>query len=153
MINMFKKTVLSAIVVFLSLFTIFAPQETFAIKDSVVKQSNGQMSKSIGFATDTAKKTDPRIFISSLIKIALSLIGSIFLVLLLMSGYWLVIARGREDYIEKAQKTALRAVVGIIIVLLSYSITVFVTSALTDATDLKEGEKKKNDKMLHQLGY
>lgn len=76
---------------------------------------------------------DPQSIIAQIIKIVLSTLGTVFLVLIVLSGYWLLTARGQEEKIEKAQKTIRSAVVGLMIVLMAYSITYFVTKKLLDA--------------------
>jgi hypothetical protein len=48
----------------------------------------------------------------------------------LVSGYWLLTARGDESKVEKAQATIRRAVIGMIIVLAAYSITQLVTAGI-----------------------
>lgn len=76
---------------------------------------------------------DPRRAVSEIIQIALGTVGSIFIVLMVMSGYWYITARGEESKIEKATKTARGAVVGLILVLLAYSITIFVSQKSQEA--------------------
>lgn len=73
---------------------------------------------------------DPRYAAAAIVQILLSLLGTIFLALIVMSGYWLLTARGQEEKVEKAQKTIRGAVIGLIIVLAAYAITIFITSRL-----------------------
>lgn len=144
-------------VLFLILCGFVIPKHSYALDANTRDQVYDQLNRGAGYEKGEAnvESQDPRRLIFSIIQIALGLIGSIFLVLLIMAGYWLAIARGREDYIEKAQKTAWRAIVGIVIVLMSYSFTVFISGALTESTSLGEDKKDKGveDKMLHQQGY
>lgn len=81
---------------------------------------------------------DPRVFVASMIQIALGVLGTVFAGLMVLAGYWFLIARGREEYIENAKKTMLRAVVGLLIVLLSYSIT---TLVLRGTEQLNDGSR------------
>jgi len=60
--------------------------------------------------------------IGTVIESALSLIGVIFLVLMIYAGYNWMIARGEEEKVEKAKDTLTRAIIGIIIVIGSYAI-------------------------------
>lgn len=76
---------------------------------------------------------DPRRAIAEIIQIALSTIGSLFIILILMAGYWYITARGDESKVEKATKTVRSAIVGLIVVLLAYSITRFVSRSAQDA--------------------
>jgi len=61
---------------------------------------------------------------------ALSLIGIIFLALMLYAGYHWMTARGEEEKVEKAKDTIQRAIVGIIIVVGAYAIWKFIFSYL-----------------------
>lgn len=60
----------------------------------------------------------------------LSLIGVIFLVLMLYAGYNWMIARGEEEKVTRAKDTITRAIVGLIIVVGSYAIWAFVLAKL-----------------------
>lgn len=82
-------------------------------------------------SAQAGRAVDPREAIASIISAAITLLGSVFLVLLIMSGYWLVTARGQEEKEEKAQKTIRSAVVGLAIVLMAYAITLFVTARIS----------------------
>lgn len=81
---------------------------------------------------DRTTVTDPRHAAAALVQILLSILGTVFLILLLMSGYWLLTARGQEEKVEKAQKTIRGAVIGLIIIMAAYAVTIFVTSRLGD---------------------
>ncbi|MFH0973149.1 MAG: pilin [Patescibacteria group bacterium] len=65
-------------------------------------------------------------FIAKIIKIALGLLGIIFVVLLVISGFKYMTAGGNEEQIKESLGTIKHAVVGLIIVLLAYSITYYV---------------------------
>lgn len=69
---------------------------------------------------------DPRKFAAELIMVFLSFLGTIMLVMMMLSGYWYFTARGMEDRITKAQDTARRAFIGLIITLMAYGVTRFV---------------------------
>jgi cytochrome bd-type quinol oxidase subunit 2 len=68
---------------------------------------------------------------SQIIAIFLSLIGVVFMVLLVYGGVVWMTAIGNEQKIEQAKKTITRSIIGIAIVLLAYVITVFVVSQFT----------------------
>lgn len=84
---------------------------------------SGQYNKSAEKAEVTA--VDPREAIAGIIKVILTLVGTIFMALIALSGYWLFTARGEEDKVEKANKTIRAALIGLIITLAAYSITAF----------------------------
>lgn len=72
--------------------------------------------------------------IGDIIQIFLSLLGVIFLVLMLYGGYLWMTDRGSEKSIEKAKNLIQAAIIGLIIVLASYAITYFVVSQFGSAT-------------------
>jgi len=55
-----------------------------------------------------------------------SLIGIIFLILMIYGGYTWMTARGEEDKVRNAQSILQRAVIGFIITIASYAITYFI---------------------------
>ncbi|MBI5221585.1 MAG: hypothetical protein HY979_02155 [Candidatus Magasanikbacteria bacterium] len=71
---------------------------------------------------------DPRLIVVTTIKILLGLLGTIFLCLTLYAGYLWMTAGGNEDDVTKAKTLLTQAVIGLIIILLSYSITIFVAN-------------------------
>ncbi|MBI5728397.1 MAG: hypothetical protein HY984_01435 [Candidatus Magasanikbacteria bacterium] len=70
----------------------------------------------------------PQSAIASFIKVFLGILGTVFFVLMIMSGFWLVTARGEEDKEKKAMDTIKRAVIGLLIVLSAYGVVAFVTN-------------------------
>lgn len=96
-------------------------------------QLNSDMAKQLqaaGVESGTAgaggAPTDPRVVVMRIIRVALSLIGTIFLCLTIYAGFLWMTAGGNEENIEKAKKTITRSVIGLVIVLTSYSITILV---------------------------
>jgi TRAP-type C4-dicarboxylate transport system permease small subunit len=68
--------------------------------------------------------------ISKIIALALSLIGVIFLGLLIYGGYIWMTARGNEQQVEKAKNIIINTIIGLVIVVAAYAITVFIGSTL-----------------------
>jgi uncharacterized iron-regulated membrane protein len=64
------------------------------------------------------------------INAVLSLLGVVFLVLIVYGGYLWMIARGDESKVEKAKDTISRSIIGLVIVLAAYAITYFVLSKI-----------------------
>ena len=71
--------------------------------------------------------------LGDIISTLLTLLGIIFLVLVLYAGWLWMTAGGDAKQVDKAKEIMLRAVVGLIILLAAYSISSFVITALTDA--------------------
>jgi len=69
--------------------------------------------------------------IGKFINIALSLLGLIFLVLMVYAGFLWMTARGEEAPVEKARKIIINSIIGLVIVICAYAITALVTSSFS----------------------
>lgn len=78
-------------------------------------------------------KKDPREMVANIIKIALGFLGTIAVILIIYAGFLWMTAAGKPDNTKKAKDIMQAAVVGLVIILISYGITVFVTNALSNA--------------------
>lgn len=72
--------------------------------------------------------------IGRIIKVVLTLVGTIFFVLTVYAGILWMTAGGNEENVTKATGIMKMAVIGLIIVLASYSLTYFVTNKTVQAT-------------------
>ncbi len=72
--------------------------------------------------------------IGSVIKVALSFVGTIFLVLTIYAGFIWMNAKGDSSDVEKAQGILRTAVIGLIITVGSYSITNFIVPRIVEKT-------------------
>ena len=92
-----------------------------------------------GLAIASSTPTDPRILAGQIIKIALQVFGTLFVTLIVLAGYRLIKADGDASKIEQGYSTLRMAIVGLLIILASYSIATFVqkrvSNALTQASD------------------
>ncbi len=68
--------------------------------------------------------------ISTIINYFLGLLGLIAVGFLIYAGVLMVTAGGNDEQVTKARKIIMYAVIGIVIILLSYTIVQFVTTAL-----------------------
>lgn len=82
-----------------------------------------------GYAESTSATTFSET-IGVVISIVLSLVGVIFLALMIYAGYLWMTARGDEEAIKKAQKIIIASMIGLIITVGAYSITNFVVPNL-----------------------
>jgi Zn-dependent protease with chaperone function len=78
--------------------------------------------------------TDPRVTIPRIINVILGLLGTVATVLMVYAGFSWMTAAGNDDKIETAKKTIFAAVLGLIIIMMSYAITRFVTTQSYTAT-------------------
>jgi len=82
----------------------------------------------------TGDPESPAATAGRVINAALSVVGIIFLVLMLYGGYLWMTARGKEERLEKAKNTLEAAIIGLIIALAAYGITYFVVSRIIEST-------------------
>lgn len=110
----------------------------FAISQTVVADTTpnvmGQLqagSQAAGYGTETV---DPRIVVARMIKVFLSILGTIFFVLMIYAGFLWMTAGGEEDPVNKSKQIITYAVIGLIIILSAYSITNFVSEQIIRET-------------------
>ncbi len=119
MINFFKK-----IYWLIALNILFLPQAIFAQNGALdtLKRVGGTNGP---YAAITDEKTIYET-IASLIGAFLGLLGVIFIILIILAGYWWMTASGDEQKVTKAKDTIYRAIIGLIITAAAYAITGFV---------------------------
>lgn len=64
--------------------------------------------------------------LAAFISAALTLVGLIFLILMIYGGYLWMTAQGEEEKVGKAHKIITAAVIGLVVVLSAYAITYFI---------------------------
>jgi flagellar biosynthesis protein FlhB len=101
-------------------------QAGFLASSSGITAQTGALSQSAGFDTSNSIAD----IVATIIRVVLSLLGIIFLVLLILGGYQWMTAGGNEDQVSKAQDRIKTAIIGLVIVLAAYAITAFVFSNL-----------------------
>jgi len=69
-------------------------------------------------------------FIQTIIQVALSFLGIIFLILTIYGGFLWMTAAGNEEKVSKARKILTAAIIGLIIVVAAYAISTLVMSKL-----------------------
>jgi len=72
--------------------------------------------------------------VGRLIKVVISLMGTIFLALTVYAGFLWMTAGGNSARLEKAKDVLKNSTIGLIIVLAAYSITVFILFAILSST-------------------
>ena len=83
---------------------------------------------------------DVRYVVAYIIQIALSIVGILFVIYLVYGGFLLVTSGGNEEAVQKAKRTILYAIIGVLIVLASYSISLLVGSYFGKITSEKQQE-------------
>ncbi|MDP2737081.1 MAG: hypothetical protein Q8O59_04895 [bacterium] len=74
--------------------------------------------------------------VGTVIQAFLGLLGVIFLVLIIYAGYNWMTAQGEEEKVTKAKDTLQRAVIGLIITIAAYAISVWVFDKLLTGTGI-----------------
>jgi len=80
---------------------------------------------------------DPRSTITSIINISLTLIGTVCTGLIIYAGYLWMTAGGNDDQVGKAKKIIIAAIIGAIIVFISYAISNFVLKSAYESSQGK----------------
>lgn len=78
--------------------------------------------------------TDPRTMAASIINVAMGFLGIIAVVIILLGGFKWMTAGGNEDKVGEARSLIGAGIIGLIIILASWSIATFVLNQLVDAT-------------------
>lgn len=86
-----------------------------------------------GFKPITDAKNDLPYRIGALIRGVMSVLGLIFLVLVVYAGYKWMLAHGEPGEVKEAQKLLLHSIIGLVITAAAYAITSFVINAVSSA--------------------
>lgn len=73
---------------------------------------------------------DPRIIVANIIKFALSFLGILAVILILIGGFKWMTAGGNDDQVAEAKKWMYSGVVGLLIILAAYALATFVTEQI-----------------------
>jgi hypothetical protein len=96
---------------------------TAGIQDAFSNNTLGSAGVNAGYTPDD---NNPLSMVSIIITILLSLVGVIFLVLMIYGGINWMTAGGNEAQVKAAQNILSKAVIGLVIVLSAYAITYFI---------------------------
>lgn len=105
---------------------------------STVSKAMDQLTAGSVKAGYGAEAQDPRIIASRMINVLIGLLGVIVTVLFVLAGWHFVSSQGNEEKVSKAQKIMQGAVIGLIIILLSYSISYFLGRAAQEAVGIDQ---------------
>lgn len=108
------------------------------LKEQINRQLNVG-GESSGLKPQGSSGATPQSYLVGFIQINLAVYGIMFIILMVVAGYWLVTSHGESEKAEKAKKIIVGAIIGLIIVLFSYSITRFVGQKAIEATKFGEG--------------
>ncbi len=112
-----KKIILLFSFVFLSISLTSVHAADYGLSDSV---------KFSGFSQNDNVYT----MVGTVIKVALSVVAIVFFAFIFYAGIRWMTARGDEAFVKKAQQTIEGAIIGLVIVSISYGLTVFIFNRL-----------------------
>jgi hypothetical protein len=95
------------------------------------ENGSGAISHAFG---QTGIPADPRAIIANIIVVVLGLLGTIFMVLLIVAGFKYMTSMGNEEQTSSAKDQIVSAVIGLAIILAAYALTSFITSCVVGAT-------------------
>lgn len=125
-----KKPVFKQALMLLALTAIMIiPYFVFAQNTLNETASSNPMTLLDKVAGDSFAKTDENSLariIGLVVNAALSLLGVIFVVLMVLAGYNWMTASGNEQKVDEAKSTIKRAIIGLVIVLSSWAIWTFI---------------------------
>lgn len=135
----FLKNFLAAV----SVFLVLAPTAVLAIgsqmplellnQNTIIDiQDQGDRSAS-AFGNKTTETTLTQ-YVADIINVFFGLLGTIFIILIIIGGYTWMTAAGNSEKVSKAQAIIKVAVIGLIVIASAYAITYFIFARLPDST-------------------
>ncbi len=92
-----------------------------------------------GNAGLTSGETQPEVIIGHAVQTVLGILGVIFTLLIAYGGYLWMTAGGESGKVDKAKGMIRNAIIGIVIVFLAYTISIFVVKQLEGVTTGQTG--------------
>ncbi len=106
----------------------------FSASEFDISKMASDAAEKAGYETNSVTQTTLAETIGLVVKATLSMVGVIFLLLMFYAGYLWMTARGEEEMTKKAQKIIISSVIGLIIVVASYTVTNFIVFAILSKT-------------------
>jgi len=130
---MFNKSITALMVLSALVFPVFSP--AFAangLQGSVLQseQYTGVAEQVYEAGSDGTPRTQLSSIIVMVINAVLSLLGVIFLVLVIYAGFLWMTAGGNDEQVGKAKKLLTNSIIGVVVIVAAYAISYFVLSAI-----------------------
>lgn len=113
----------AVIIIVFSFFLLNSGGNLLASSSTSTAKEMGKQFSAVNKTAGYEAPTDPRIVAANTIKTVLNFLGIIFLCFIVYAGFLWMTAGGSEEGIEKSKKILYRSVIGLIIIIASYSIT------------------------------
>src|SRR5262249_30019154 len=126
---------LAPLLVSLSLFLVpaFSIAQTGGVSGGL---SQSGLSSVFGNSSEIGRAQTPRQLIVAIIRIMLFFAGLVAVVFVIIGGYFYVTAQGNEEQAEKGKNTLVNALIGIILIVLSYVIVTVVSNLVSNQTGI-----------------
>lgn len=123
-------TVLSLTTMFALALAVATPLQVSAATGTLQVSDLG-----LSYGADTGLgNTDVRTTIARIIRVAMSLLGIVAVVIVLIGGFKWMTAGGNDDQVGEAKKWIFSGVIGLVIILSAYALASFVINQLVTAT-------------------
>lgn len=122
-----KAVIISAFILTMILSPVFVfsqGKDKYGLQDTVERTRLSDIAVS---------NSTPELLIADVVRIVLGFVGTIFFLLMLYGGIMWMTAMGSNEKVEKAKQILEMAVVGLVIVVASYAISIFIFSRFTTA--------------------
>lgn len=114
------------------LFIVFAFLGLFLTVNLALAQNFGVEEVSTGLGGSLAEAEDPRIVVGRFIQFALGFLGILVVLLIMYAGFLWMTSGGSEEKITKAKKFLFNSIIGLIIILSSWALTIFILNRFSD---------------------
>ncbi|MDD5291262.1 MAG: hypothetical protein PHZ04_04095 [Patescibacteria group bacterium] len=129
MLKIIKQISILILLVLILIFPYFVfGAETY--KGPTLKAGLQGFGSASGYLTNVTQTTAAEIA-GTAVSIFLSILGVIFIVLMLYGGYLWMMARGNEDQLTKAKELIQAAIIGLIITVSAYALSFFIFNRIT----------------------
>ena len=128
MFKIIQKTI--SILFLLSLFVVLAQPAKADISDAFKNNKIKGFAGNVGYTTASGTTNTVEGVVGIAIQTVFGLLGVVFMVYIFYGGILWMTASGSEERIKEAQTILKRAIIGLAITILSYSISYFVISIL-----------------------
>jgi len=119
-----------SILVLLILILIFP----YFVFGQTMKGGLEDLGQASGYETSGISQTTISSIAGTAVSVFLSILGIIFIVLMLYGGYLWMMARGNEEQLTKAKELIQAAVIGLIIIVAAYAVSYFIFSRIAPRT-------------------
>lgn len=132
-------TIIICVTVFVAGNALADPATPGSKKDDKKSSFAGEVGKQFnavsGGAGFTGTPEDPRLIVAKTIRTSLSLLGMVFVIIIIYAGYLWMTAGGNDEQVGSAKKWMTRSVIGLVVILTAYSITHFAIKIALNIND------------------